>query len=541
MSILTDILTDILGETWDLVAEAAPWLFIGFLCAGLLKVFLPAGLIARQLGANSLRSVFLAALYGAPIPLCSCSVIPTASALRRAGASKGATTSFLISTPETGIDSVSVTYALLGPWMTLMRPLAALASAVLTGGAVNLLAKRQSARGVEATGSSYQPEESCCPTEPGDEPGHSHGTEAPPESSPENTGLLHRCITGARYAFVDLLDDLTPVLLVGLLISGLIATLVPAEFFGESVPSGLPAMLMMLLIGTPMYVCATASTPIAAVLIAKGLDPGAALVFLLVGPATNLTTLMVVGRMLGRGVLLLYLAGVVGVALAAGIGANLIYGRMDVDLGEAVAAGLQEEHGILSVVFGALLLLALGSSAIRIRMDRILIGWIRKILGFLGIGKAKANVGGTLVLLCGLLVAAGTSSCITSTEHEVSSNSGARSIRRAEPTTAWEVVLDGETFGRVIRFDVEGWPGETRFVVQNPYGQDMGMVDALGRAFRYVPHRPALWVASGTVPEGTAAILKLTGNLELQEVALTDSIQAVPAPESPIGEDHGEQ
>ncbi len=533
-------LTGMLRETWGLVAEAAPWLFVGFLFAGLLKVFVPAGLIARQLGADNLRSVFLAALYGAPIPLCSCSVIPTASALRGAGASRGATTSFLISTPETGVDSVSVTYALLGPWMTLMRPLAALASAILTGSAVNLLTKRQAAAGVVNPGSAFQAEESCCSTEPaaGPEPeaGHGHGS----AGQPGGTGIRRRCLDGVRYAFVDLLDDLTPVLLVGLFVSGLIATLVPANFFGGTVPSGFPAMLMMLLVGTPMYVCATASTPIAAVMIAKGLDPGAALVFLLVGPATNLTTLMVVGRMLGRGVLLLYLVGVVGVALAAGIGANLFYGRMDIDLGEAVAASLGEEHGVLSVIFGGLLLLALGSSAIRIRMDRILIGWVRTALGFLGIGKPKAHVGGALVLLCGLLLAAGASSCITSTEHEISTNSGARSVRRAQPTAAWEVVLDGETFGRVIRFDVEGWPTETRFVVQNPYGQDMGMVDALGRAYRYVPHRPALWVASGTVPEGTAAVLKLTGKVEFQEVALTDSIQSAAAPESPVGEDPGE-
>ena len=516
-----NLVVEILHETWSVVAEAAPWLFVGFLCAGLLKAFVPGRLIARQLGGDDLRSVLLASLYGAPIPLCSCSVIPTASALRTAGASKGATSSFLISTPETGVDSISVTYALLDPWMTVFRPLAAFASAVVTGSTVNVLVRRgvvDPRPELEATPEEPAHDDCCDPAhdEAEHHHGHSHSDELGVGASA--TSAAGRARAGIRYAFVDLLDDLTPVLWIGLLLSGAIAALVPEGFFSDVVPTGIVAMLLMLLVGTPLYVCATASTPIAAALIAKGLDPGAALVFLLVGPATNVTTLLVVGRLLGRAVLLAYLAGVVGVALAAGFGANLLYERLQIDLAAIVAQEPHAEPGWVAQAAGTALTLLLVWSAIRIRFDRILLGWLQAPMVWIRSRKQRRSL--SCVLLAGALgalVATG-ASCRTTTQ-ESSTNSGARTVVRAAPTQAWDVVLDGEHFGRVVRFDVDGRPSETRFIVQNPYGQDLGLVDAVGRAYRYRPHAEAVWVGTGTVVEGIANVLDLTGRPTLKEVA----------------------
>ena len=514
-------LIEVLRETWSVIAEAAPWLFIGFLFAGLLKAFVPSHRIARSLGANSARSVWLAALWGAPIPLCSCSVIPTATALHKSGASKGATASFLISTPETGVDSISVTYALLDPIMTVLRPLSALLSAILTGSAVNWLVQR----GWEGPVASDEPtrtEGSCCSVETdasGGQDGHDHGSAS---STPKaQGGVGSRVRSGVRYAFIDLFDDLTPVLALGLLLSGLISALIPAEFFREVGLSGWKAMWLMLAIGTPLYVCATASTPIAAALIAKGLNPGAALVFLLVGPATNITTLLVVGRMLGRRILAAYLTGVVAVALAVGFAADVLYSRMGIDLGAAVAATLHEGPSPLTSAAGVALLVLLGLSAIRIRMDRILVRWVRAPLGWL----RRLPRGGALLWLLGAgilwFALAGLSACRT-TEVERSTNSGLRTIPRAQPSLAWSVSLDGEQFGRVVRFDVAQQPSQTRFVVQNPFGQDLGLIDSLGRAFRFEPHQKPTWVGTGSIEEGVAAILSLTGNLRLQEVALSE-------------------
>ncbi len=287
----------------DTLLDVAPYLLAGFFFAGLLKAFVSEKTIVRHVGASSFRSVLNAALIGTPMPLCSCSVIPVATAIRKNGASKGATTSFLISTPESGVDSIAVSYALLDPLMTVFRPVAAFASAVLAGWAENILGKP----------GEIAAESSCAC----DHCGH--------EATPASPAMLARIRSGLRYAFTDLLQDIAYYLVIGLLISAIIASLLPIELVQSIASREYLSMFIMLLIGIPVYVCATASTPVAAALILKGISPGAALVFLLVGPATNLATIGVVKKTLGGRSLILYLASIMLVALLMGSLLNGIY------------------------------------------------------------------------------------------------------------------------------------------------------------------------------------------------------------------------
>ncbi|MDF1800568.1 MAG: SO_0444 family Cu/Zn efflux transporter [Planctomycetota bacterium] len=346
-----ETLQAILHELVALFADTAPWLLVGFVLAGVMKVFVPEKWIQSHLGGTGAWPVLRASLYGVPIPLCSCSVIPTAASLRKAGASKGATTSFLISTPETGVDSISVTYALLDPLMTVIRPVVAFVTAVVTGLGVNLLGRL----GWDREGIGLGAEDGHA--------SHDHAEDSCCDSNDKPKGKLREVLD---FAFVTLLDDLTPWLLVGFVLSALVAGLVPDSFFIESVPAGLPSMLLMMLVATPIYICATASTPIAAAMIAKGLHPGAALVFLLVGPATNMTTLLVVSKLLGRRCLMVYLGGIVLTALAAGLLVDALYARLDMDLSAIVASALGEEPGMLGLVAGGVLALLMAVSLVRI-------------------------------------------------------------------------------------------------------------------------------------------------------------------------------
>ncbi|MCL6414117.1 SO_0444 family Cu/Zn efflux transporter [Aestuariirhabdus sp. Z084] len=282
-----------------LFSDAALWLLLGLLFAGLLKVWMPTQWMQTHLSKEGGGSVVKAALLGAPLPLCSCGVIPAALGIRRAGASKGATVSFLISTPETGVDSIAVTYALLGPLMAVVRPIAAILSAITAG----LLA------GVSAGVIKQESTTGCCSK------GHC-ATDTP--STPSNETMGQRIASGLRFGFVDILNDIASWMLLGLLFAAAIATWVPTETISQW-GSGLPAMAMMILIGIPMYVCATASTPIAAGLLLAGISPGTVLVFMLAGPATNISTIAVVRQELGTRALLAYLGSVTGVAVLCGL------------------------------------------------------------------------------------------------------------------------------------------------------------------------------------------------------------------------------
>lgn len=287
-----EIATNILLGLWNTLREMAPSLMFGFLMAGVISVFLSPAVVERHLGGSGFKPIVKASLFGVPLPLCSCSVIPVATSLRRHGASRGATTSFLLSTPQTGVDSIVVTYSLLGPVFAVFRPLAAFIVGLIGGTAVRFW---------------------------GNGNGKNTGTEADCGCSGDNkTGgsVLARIF---RHGFITLPRDIGKSLLVGLLIAGSIGTLLPPGFFSEYIGTGFPAMLVMMLLGLPVYVCATASVPIAAVMIAKGVTPGAALVFLMSGPATNAATIGAVWKIMGRRETLIYLATVAITALASGL------------------------------------------------------------------------------------------------------------------------------------------------------------------------------------------------------------------------------
>ena len=296
----------------DLFVESAPWLMLGLFVAGVMKVFVPSQLMAKHLGEPGLMSTVKAALFGAPLPLCSCGVIPAAVGLRRSGASKAATTSFLISTPETGVDSISISYAMLGPFMAIVRPIAAITSAIVAG---ILVGKDDTpTNATPASALNVEEEDSCCTS----------------KAQPTEESLADKLKAGLRFTFIDLIRDIALWLLIGLAFAALIKTYVPNEFLVQW-GDGFLAFVVMALVGVPMYVCATASTPIAAGLLFSGVSPGAALVFMLVGPATNIATVALVKKELGSRALTAYLTSVVGVGFAFGYLTNYLVGLWDMD------------------------------------------------------------------------------------------------------------------------------------------------------------------------------------------------------------------
>ncbi len=297
-----DFAGKVLLESWDVLADASPYLLFGFLAAAVIHGLVPTDVVARHLGRGRFLPVIKAALFGIPLPLCSCGVLPAALGLRKKGASKAATVSFLVSTPETGVDSIALTYALMDPLMTLLRPLSAFVTAVVAGVAESVFGKE---------------------TDPieRENPSCGCGTEVP-TAAPSTAARLRE---GFRFAFRDLLGDLAPWLAVGFLLAGLISVLVPAEFVSTHLGEGFLPLLVMLVVGIPLYMCATASTPIAAALLLKGLSPGAALVFLLAGPATNLASLAALAGTLGIGATVRYVLAISFGALAMGAVADWTY------------------------------------------------------------------------------------------------------------------------------------------------------------------------------------------------------------------------
>lgn len=313
-----------LTQLWLICLEASPWLLLGLVVASVIKVCIPATWMARILGGKGIWPVVKAAIIGTPLPLCSCSVIPAAVALRRSGASKASTVSFLVSTPENGADSIALTYALLGPFMTIARPVAAIGSA-LVAGVLTLITDRDAAGRpadapatltVLASQQSQAPASSCaasscCSTTP---------AEPDPTGHP---GGWARTKAALRYACDDLFSDIAVWLGIGLVLAALMNTLVPHDAMAAW-GSGLLPMLAVMLVGVPMYICATASTPVAAAMLLAGVSPGTVLVFLLAGPATNLATIGIVRRELGLSATGSYLIGVCGTALVAGLATDAI-------------------------------------------------------------------------------------------------------------------------------------------------------------------------------------------------------------------------
>lgn len=284
---------------WKYLELASPYLLLGLLVSGALHQFLPTSLIKRWMGGGKVSSVFRASLVGVPLPLCSCSVVPTAITLRQSGASKSSTSAFLISTPETGIDSVMMTYGVMDIPMTLIRPVVAFVSASVAG-----LANLYWERGVGDQGS----------TSPAKQENHDHIHGHHHDAvAVEGSGWAAQFKKMLKYGFVDLLDDMVGWLLFGLVCGALISWVVPDDFFAQLNPTVSKVVLTAL--ATVLYICASASTPVAASLIAKGMSPGTALIFLLLGPATNISNLLILQKYLGWRTLLTNLVTIIVLSL----------------------------------------------------------------------------------------------------------------------------------------------------------------------------------------------------------------------------------
>ncbi|WP_428036496.1 SO_0444 family Cu/Zn efflux transporter [Amphritea sp.] len=388
-----------LDNLLNLFLDTAIWLLFGLLLAAILKGWIPTSLVQRWLSGQGVGSVIRAALIGAPLPLCSCGVLPTAIGLRRSGASRPATVSFLVATPETGVDSISVTYALLGPVMAIIRPISAIISAIVSGLLIILFDRddKQSSNTTEAapeklasccgskkaevssggcnsekaevsssccSSKKTEASSSCCSSEKAEVSSgccnsettevsssccSSEKTEASSSCcSSEKTEVSSSCcssekteasssccskqqpeakrpgiLAGLQFAIVDILDDISKWLAIGLILAAVIATLVEPSSLSQW-GSGLTGMLLMLVVGLPLYICATASTPLAAALLAAGMSPGAILVFLLVGPATNIASLGILSRELGVRTVLIYLCGISTCAVLLGLATDAI-------------------------------------------------------------------------------------------------------------------------------------------------------------------------------------------------------------------------
>lgn len=306
---------NIFQESWHLLLESSVYVIFGLVISGLLRVFLSPSSVAHHFGKGRVSSVFKAALLGIPIPLCSCGVLPAAASLKKQGASNGATTAFLISTPESGVDSIAITYALLDPVMTVARPAAAFAAAAAAGVTENFFSSDHDSGAM--TPDLTCPVDGCC-----------DGKSCSPEEHNRHHTFGEKIKAGLKYAFTEVWGDLAAWFLVGMILAGLITTLIPGEIIGQYFGGGLPSMLLMLAMGIPLYICATASTPIAAALILKGVSPGAALVFLLAGPATNITSLTVLLRILGKRATAIYLAAIAISAVVFGLALDQIYASL---------------------------------------------------------------------------------------------------------------------------------------------------------------------------------------------------------------------
>jgi len=271
----------------------SPYLLLGFLIAGVLHAFVPSAIYSRYLAGTGLRSVATAAAFGIPLPLCSCGVLPTAVALRRSGASRAASTSFLIATPQTGVDSIAATYSMMGLPFAILRPVAALVTSLIGGLAVGHWERKGTLDDVL--------------------------TEASYEFSELPKGFWNKVVETFRYGFFDMMQSIGRWLLLGLIVATLITVLLPDDFFSTYARWPFLNMFIIVLVAVPMYVCATGSIPIAAALMLKGMSPGCALVLLMAGPAANVASMFVVNKAFGRKATIVYLLSIIGGAMGFGV------------------------------------------------------------------------------------------------------------------------------------------------------------------------------------------------------------------------------
>jgi len=334
---MLDFVVAIVTQSWLVLGQMAPYLLFGFLAAGALSVLISPQWVERHLGGLGIGPILKASLFGVPLPLCSCSVIPVSVSILRHGASRAATTAFLLSTPQTGVDSIAVTYALLGPVFAVFRPLTALLTGLAGGGLVQGFGESDGVKAVNDSGS-VACTEACCERN-------------------ERAGYLTRIL---RYGLVTLPRDIGLALLVGVLIAGAMSALVPQDHLAAYIGGGVLSILLMMAAGVPVYVCATASVPIAAGLMHMGGSPGAALAFLIAGPATNAASFTTIWKALGRRTAALYLLTVGASALGFGLLLDWLMPIAEMSLPQlAVHTHMQSDGGWLYHIAAVALLAVL--------------------------------------------------------------------------------------------------------------------------------------------------------------------------------------
>lgn len=337
---------------WKIWLEAAPWLLVGLVAAGILKTWVPTQFLQRWLGGRGLYPVLKAAVIGTPLPLCSCSVLPTAIQLRRSGASKASTVSFLVATPENGADSIALSYVMLGPVMTVIRPVAAIVSAVITGLLTGFVSEDE---GEDTTSEARSTSDDCC------------GTNCC--SQVEEAGQPQSRFGKFWNAVIDLLDDIAGWLLIGILLAAALNTFVPADAIAQW-GSGILPMLAILLISVPMYICATASTPVAASMLLAGISPGTVLVFLLAGPATNLASVGLLRRELGSKATVAYLVGIAVTSVGLGLAVDALLPGTTLDPVSQIGGGGELIPPVVSLT-GAILVGLLAVKPVRSIIGRL--------------------------------------------------------------------------------------------------------------------------------------------------------------------------
>jgi len=325
---------------WQVTGEMAPYLLFGLLVAGMLSIVVSPRWVERHLGGRGLGPVVKSVLFGVPLPLCSCGVIPVAASIRTHGASRGATTGFLLATPQTGVDSIFATWGMLGPVFGIFRPLVALITGVIGGGIVSLLVREDDHGGETASADNAK-----AATFEGN-----------------SATWREKLVQALRYGFIVLPGDIAKPLLIGIIIAGAIGALVPKNLFADYLAHDWLAMLVVMLLAIPTYVCSTASIPIAVGLVHLGASPGAALVFLIAGPATNAATIAMVWKVLGQRTTIIYLTTVAIGAMASGAVLDIIYGHFEmVDVfrqNHLHAMGLHWYHHLMAATLILVLIVA---------------------------------------------------------------------------------------------------------------------------------------------------------------------------------------
>lgn len=306
------MIAEIIGSFWHFLGEAAPWLLLGFLFAGLLRVFIPSDIILRYIGGGNIKSILTATLVGIPLPLCSCGVLPTAMTLYKQGSSRAATMAFLIATPATTVTAIVLTLAMLGWEFAVTYVITAFIVATGTGLLALLFLKRKPYKA--ALNSSENENDGTC------DYCQSEGTigySCEQEESSKTQNFKEKLMTVFHYGFIEMMSDIGHWIIIGLLLAAVIYSLLPGYVVEEYMGSGLLALVLVATVSAPMYICSTAAIPFVAAMIATGMLPGAGLVILILGPATNVSTILVIGRSMGKSTAVFYIASIMAISIGA--------------------------------------------------------------------------------------------------------------------------------------------------------------------------------------------------------------------------------